>query len=195
MEHTLGPASIPVRGQLEHRAATVGAAAAERRAVEITGCVEGQVSEGISSVAEVKRMEYALAPASISVRRELENRAISVGAALVRRAVEIPGCVEDQATKGSPPSLPLNEWSTLSAQLPSPFGVSSKTMPSPWALPPPSCRRDSRLRRRSGQRRGHLPSLSLNEWRTLSVQIPSPFGVSWKTVPTAPQAPPLPVVP
>src|SRR5271157_4422319 len=101
MEYTLAPASIPVRGQLEDRAAVAAAPAAAIvcRTVEITGCVEGQANPGIASVAAVKRMEDALGPASIPVRGQLEDRAAAAGAAGApaaakrSRAVEITGCV------------------------------------------------------------------------------------------------------
>src|SRR5271169_139750 len=99
MEYTLDPSSFSVRFELEDRAHSVGAAG-WRRAVEIAGCVEDQATAGTCSVAPVERMEDALDPASIPVRRELENRALSEGAATGSRAVEIPGCVDDQARVG-----------------------------------------------------------------------------------------------
>ena len=106
MEDALGPASIPVWRQLEDRAAAVEAAAGASApallggTVEISGGVEDQAGCRVSSVGLSERMEDTLSPASICVRRELENRAQSVGATDQRRAVEISGCVEDQASKG-----------------------------------------------------------------------------------------------
>ena len=122
-----------LRSDLEHR--TKGrCSVAISRTVQIARLVENQASIGIGTWVVLELMEDALGPASISVRRELENRAISEAAAR-RRAVEIAGSVEDQAVRGVCPSCFPNEWMTLSVQLPSPFGVSSKTVPYP--KPPP----------------------------------------------------------
>ena len=160
MEDALGPASIPVRRELENRAISEGAAEL-RRAVEITGCVEDQASIGIDSVAAVKRMEDTLDPASISVRRELENRAPAPWAPpRGRRAVEVTGCVEDQAAIGisSVAAVKRMEY-TLG-----PASISVRRELENRALirgrrQSTSCRRDCRLRRRSGRHRDPAPSL------------------------------------
>jgi len=71
------------------------------RAVEISGLVEDQVSNGELSVATVREgaeaIQHALPPAVVRIRFQLNDSTSTVSSAQLCRAVEISGLIEDQA--------------------------------------------------------------------------------------------------
>jgi len=94
VQDLLGPASARSRSQLKYISAP--AASVGRRAENIS-VIENQ-SFRISGVdAAAKTMQYRLRPGSVGCRRELEHRALTVGATAVGRAVKIAGAIEGQA--------------------------------------------------------------------------------------------------
>ena len=107
MQHVLGPASVPLRGQLEDRALTVSAAA-RGRAVEIAYLVKGQPGKRPQPVGaprlRAEAIESVLGPASVLVRGQLEDgAAVIVSAAGRSRAVEVSRLVKDQASSRGRP--------------------------------------------------------------------------------------------
>ena len=101
MEDTLGPASIPVRGELEDRAAAGAVdapATSERRAVEVSSCVEDQAADR-ACLRRRALNEWSTLSVQLPSPFGVSSKTVptSEGAAIVRRAVEISGCVEDQA--------------------------------------------------------------------------------------------------
>src|ERR1700674_1199328 len=105
----LFPASVRVRGQLENHAtaiaAATGIAARVRRAIQTPFRIEHQTALRIIAVAAVRdgaeAIECALRPASVLIRRQLENHATAVAAATgiaarLRRAIQTPFRVEHQ---------------------------------------------------------------------------------------------------
>src|SRR5271155_1728257 len=79
MQHVLRPASIGIRRQLENHATTPGStgliASSHGRAIQISCRIEDEAGRGTFSVAAFERVQHALRPASIGIRRQLENRA------------------------------------------------------------------------------------------------------------------------
>ena len=73
----------------------------------------------IPSGRALEDVDQTVRPASILIRRQLENCAASAEPPPSGRAVEIAGRIEDQAGVGMAPSLPVKRCSTLSVQLPS----------------------------------------------------------------------------
>src|ERR1700674_1753220 len=109
VQHLLSPASVRVRGQLENHAtaiaAATGIAARVRRAIQTPFRIEHQTALRIIAVAAVRdgaeAIECALRPASVLIRRQLENHATAVAAATgiaarLRRAIQTPFRVEHQ---------------------------------------------------------------------------------------------------
>ena len=100
-------------------------------------------------------MQHLLRPASARCGRQLEHRPAVVSAALVGRAVEIAGGIEDQAgLRDQPRPCRCRSYAAPSPSSPRPLRASTRT-PSRsrkcrllW-----SCRRDCRRHRRSGRRR------------------------------------------
>jgi hypothetical protein len=94
--------------QLEHRPVAV-IAALVGRAVEIADVIEDQAGHGDSPVREVEAKQHLLPPAPARCGRQLDHRPAAVrlatapSAAIVRRAVEIAGGIEDQAGVGQKP--------------------------------------------------------------------------------------------
>ncbi len=99
MEHALRPASVGVRGQLED----ISGVCARCRAIEVTGAVEDEAGKRPGIRTAGKTVENALAPVPFGVRAQLEDRSEAISAALGRRAIEVSGCVEDQAAKRQGP--------------------------------------------------------------------------------------------
>src|ERR1700674_1059644 len=101
MENLLLPAATRFGRQLEHHPAAKSdiarkVAAADGRAVEITGGIEDQArgKRSVAALAEV--IQHLLRPPSTRFGRQLERRARLVKAAASCRAVEIAGGIEDQ---------------------------------------------------------------------------------------------------
>jgi len=89
-------------GDLKDDAVTPRPRAAELgRTKEITGLVENQVVMRPQGGLALEDVEHPERPAPIRVRRKPEGRAATSIAAKVRRAVKIPGRVENEASKGS----------------------------------------------------------------------------------------------
>jgi hypothetical protein len=103
-EHGLAP---PARGgcELEHGALILKPARSSC-AVKIPDRVEDQLGNGIGSIRAAREaVKHALRPIPVRVARQLEHHAMSVAAgravaALISRAVEVPGGIEDQAGIG-----------------------------------------------------------------------------------------------
>src|SRR5271157_1162295 len=107
MQHLLRPASarrVRAARQLEHRPETETARVA--RAVEIAEGIEDQPTEEIPPVRTVEAVQHFLRPSSmrcVMATCQLEHRPVIVSAAIVGRAVEIAGGIEDEAGVGNRP--------------------------------------------------------------------------------------------
>src|ERR1017187_2233223 len=100
-EDFLLPAAIRERGQTEDDAVS-GSASGLGRTVEVACLVEDQGGIRFASVASAHELvQHLLFPASVCVRGQLEDQALSLGPAAESRAIEVSGLVKDQAGSGN----------------------------------------------------------------------------------------------
>ena len=104
MQHRLLPSAFRIGRQLEDNT-RVASAATERRAIKIPSYIKDHSLRGLVSVgterahAGAEVMQYALRPASVRVRNQLEDNT-TAAAAKWRRAIQISCGVEDEVRIG-----------------------------------------------------------------------------------------------
>src|SRR5579872_2241861 len=105
VQQGLFPSTLRGGCQLEYCPVILGPAV-KSRAVEISHSVQHHAARGAGSVLAVvfKRMDHSLRPASILVRLQCKDRTAAMAAtaetsAFYRRAIEIPGRIQNQAGK------------------------------------------------------------------------------------------------
>ena len=106
---------------LKHRTEGLGAVRS-RHPIQIACFIEDQVATGVGPWEISEAMKHTVFPSTGRPRRQLENHPIAMSAACTRRAVEIPGSVEDKTASGTFPIGPPCEG-MQQALLPGSIGV------------------------------------------------------------------------
>ena len=185
IQHVLRPVPVRCGRQLEHCPDAVRAAK-ERGAVEIACGVEDQAGEGLRPVRAVSEtMQHVLRPTPAGCRRQLKHCPRTISATVVRRAVEVAGGIDNEASLWLVPVRVVVVEAIQHLFRPTPVSCRRYLERRPGVVGAPIHSRAVEAARGTEDHAGPgaLPSPPLKLCSTCSVQPPPAVGVNSCTVP------------